>query len=106
MFPVSSTNEEKVLISINPVTPAGNPAVVDGAPNWAVLEGDCILEVSADGLSCYLISGEANVANIVEVSADADLDSGEVRTISETIIYTVVPAEATALGLTTSVEPK
>ena len=57
MFAINSTNEEKVLISLNPTTAAGNPAQVDGAPVWNVTSGDCTLEVAADGLSCFLISG-------------------------------------------------
>jgi hypothetical protein len=106
MFPVNSTSEQKVLISLNPTTAAGNPATVDGAPVWSVIEGDCTLEVAADGLSCYLISGAANVVNQVSVTADADLDGGEVREISELIVYAVLAPEATALGLNAAVENK
>ena len=106
MFPVNSTSEQKVLISLNPTTAAGNPATVDGAPVWSVIEGDCTLEVAADGLSCYLVSGTANIVNQVSVSADADLDEGEVREISELIVYAVVAPEATALGIAALVENK
>ena len=106
MFPVNSTSEQKVLISLNPVTAAGNPAVVDGAPVWSVIEGDCTIEVAADGLSCYLVSGAANVVNQVSVTADADLDRGEVREISELIVYAVVAPEATGLGISAAVENK
>lgn len=106
MFPVNSTSEQKVLISLNPTTAAGNPAIVDGAPVWSVIEGDCTLEVAADGLSCYLVSGAANIVNQVSVSADADLDEGEVREISELIVYAVVAPEATALGIAALVENK
>lgn len=106
MFPVNSTSEQKVLITLNPVTAAGNPANLDGAPVWSVVEGDCTLEVAADGLSCYLISGAANVISHVSVTADADLDGGEVREISELIVYAVLAPEATALGLNAAVENK
>ena len=106
MFPVNSTSEQKVLISLNPVTAAGNPATLDGAPVWTVTEGDCTLEVAADGLSCYLISGAANVVSYITVSADADLDGTEVREISESIVYAVLAPEATALGLNAAVENK
>ena len=106
MFPINSTSEQKVLISLNPTTAAGNPATVDGAPVWSVIEGDCTLEVAADGLSCYLISGAANVVNQVSVTADADLDGAEVREISELIVYAVLAPEATALGLNAVVENK
>lgn len=106
MVSISTTNEEKVLVTLAPVTAAGNPAPLDGTPTWTVSEGDCTIEVSADGLSAYLVSGSANVINQIVITADADLDEGEVREISETIVYTVVPAEAAALGVTTVVEPK
>ena len=106
MFPINSTSEQKVLVTLNPVTAAGNPATLDGAPVWSVVEGDCTLEVSADGLSCYLVSGAAGVVNQVSVTADADLDAGEVREISELIVYAVVAPEATALGLAASVVNK
>jgi hypothetical protein len=106
MFPVNSTSEQKVLITLNPTTAAGNPAIVDGSPVWSVIEGDCTLEVAADGLSCYLISGAADVVNQISVSADADLDAGEVREISELIVYAVVAPEATGLGIAAAVENK
>jgi len=105
MFAINSTNEEKVLISLNPMTAAGNPASVDGAPVWNVTSGDCTLEVAPDGLSCYLISGAADVINTVEVTADADMGN-EILTISETIVYTVTAAQAAALGVTSEVLPK
>jgi len=57
-------------------------------------------------LSCYLISGAANVVNQVSVTADADLDGAEVREISELIVYAVLAPEATALGLNAVVENK
>jgi len=105
MYSVTSNNEEKVVISLAPVTAAGNPAPLDGMPTWAVMSGDATLEVSADGMSCTFISGVANVINEVSVTADADLGEG-VRTISETIVYTVTPAEAATLGIASEVSPK
>lgn len=104
MFFVQSTNEEKVLIVLNPTTAAGNPAIVDGAPVWTLNDGDATLEVAADGMSAYLVSGTPLV-NAVNVTADADLGEG-VRSISEDITYNVVAAEAAALGISSSVEPK
>lgn len=106
MFPITSTSEEKVLLQLAPVTAAGNPAILDGAPVWTLVEGDATLEVAADGLSAYVISGSANVLNRIVVTADADLDAGETREISEEIIYTVTPAEAAALGINVTVEAK
>jgi len=105
MYPVTSTNEEKVTIVLNPTTAAGNPASVDGAPVWSVESGDATLEVAADGLSCVIISGAAEVVNTVTVTADADMGAGVVS-ISETIVYTVSAAQATGLGVNSTVSPK
>lgn len=98
------TNEEKINVTLNPVTANGNPATVDGAPVWSV-EGDATLEVAADGLSAYLISGAAG-ASTVTVTADADLGEGVV-TLSDVIALNVIPAGAAALGFTAgAAEPK
>jgi hypothetical protein len=105
MYPVTSTNEEKVTIVLNPTTAAGNAASVDGAPVWSVESGDATLEVAADGLSCVIISGAADVLNTVTVTADADMGEG-VMSISETIVYTVTAAQATGLGVNSTVSPK
>lgn len=93
------TNEQKIKLTLNPTTAAGNPATVDGAPVWAVIEGDATLEPAEDGLSCYLISGEANVNSKITVTADADLGEGVVAII-DTVDLAVVPASASALGIT------
>jgi hypothetical protein len=105
MYPVTSTNEEKVTIVLNPTTAAGNPATVDGAPVWSIESGDATLEVAADGLSCVIISGAADVVNTISVTADADMGEG-VSSISETIVYTVTAAQAAGLGVSSSVSPK
>ena len=99
------TNEEKINVTLNPVTAGGNPATVDGAPVWTVTEGDATLEVAADGLSAYLISGAAG-ASTVTVTADADLGEGIVE-LSDVIALNVIPAGAAALGFTAgAAEPK
>jgi hypothetical protein len=95
---ITITNEEKVQVTLIPTTAGGNPATVDGIPVWTVVSGDATLEVSEDGLSAFLISGEANVNSQIEVSADADLGDG-VATITDVIDLAVVAASASALGL-------
>lgn len=95
---ITITNEEKVLLTLAPKTAAGNDATLDGAPVWTVLEGDATLEVAADGLSCYLISGAADTLSKIEVTADADLGEGVV-TLVDTVDLAVVQANASALGL-------
>jgi hypothetical protein len=102
---VTITSEEKILVSLNPVTAAGNPAQVDGTPAWSVVSGDATIEPSTDGLSCYLISGAVGNSQIT-VTADADLGEG-VREITDTVDLAVVSAEASQLGLSVgTAEPK
>lgn len=102
---VTITSEEKILATLAPLTAAGNPAQVDGTPAWEVVSGDATLEVSEDGMSCYLISGSVGNSQIT-VTADADLGEG-VRNITDTIDLAVVSAEASSLGLNFGVaEPK
>ena len=90
---------KRIIFTLAPTTAAGNPATLDGTPSWTVLEGDATIEVAADGLSCYLISGSADVNSKIEVSADADLGEG-VQTITDVIDLAVVSAQASGLGLT------
>jgi len=105
MYSTTSTSEEKVLITLNPSTSAGNPAVVDSAPAWNLLEGDCTLVPAQDGMSCELISGASGVINQIEVTADGDMTEG-VRSISEIIVYTVTAPEAANLGISSTVSLK
>lgn len=94
---ITITNEQKVQVTLAPMTEAGNPATLDGAPVWAVTAGDATLEVAEDGLSAYLISGEPG-NSVITVTADADLGEGVVN-IVDTIDLAVVPASASQLGL-------
>ena len=97
---ITITNEQKVQVTLQPVTEAGNPATLDGAPVWAVAEGDATLEVAEDGLSAFLVSGAADVNSTITVTADADLGEGVVA-LTDTITLAVVAASASALGLVT-----
>ena len=95
---VTITNEQKVTVTLAPVTAAGNPATLDGPPVWSLVSGDATFEVAADGLSATLISGAVGNSQFT-VTADADLDEGEVVTLTDTIDLAVVTAEASQLGL-------
>lgn len=97
---ITITNEEKVKVTLAPTTAAGNPAILDGVPTWLVTEGDASLEVSEDGLSAFLVSGNADVNSKITVSADADLGEG-IMTLSDVIDLAVVSAQASLLGLQT-----
>lgn len=96
---VTITNEQKVELVLAPKTDAGNPGAIDGVPTWEVVSGDATLEIAADGLSCFLVSGAADVNSVITVTADADLGAG-VTAITDTVDLAVVAASASSLGLT------
>ncbi len=95
---ISITNEQKVTVTLKPVTNAGKPAKLDGAPSWAVVSGDSTVVAAADGLSASLVSGDNPGDTTFLVEADADLGSG-VETVQDTITLTVIGANAANLGL-------
>lgn len=96
---ISITNEQKVLVTVTPVTAAGKPAKLDGKPTWTVSVGDSTIQPADDGMSCELISSDTPGDTTIVVSADADLGAGVV-TVSDAVNLTVVGAMATSLGLT------
>lgn len=102
-----STTDEKVLVRLEPKTAGGQPAKVDGKPEWSV-DGttDVTVEPSEDGLSAYFVSGSTPGAFTWRVKADADTGEG-VRHIEEFGTYTIVDAQAEALNATANTpEPK
>jgi hypothetical protein len=94
------TDEQKVQLSIQPVTAAGNPAAVDGVPVWSVSDATILtLDVAADGMSAWAISAGPLGTSQVSVTADADLGAG-IRNISAVLDVQVVAAEAVAMAIT------
>lgn len=95
---VTLTNEQQVTVHATPVTPAGNPATVDGAVQFTVQDGACSV-VPMDDRSATIVSGDTPGDSVVLVQADADLGQG-VQTIMDTVVVHVIGAQATSLGLT------
>ncbi len=94
------TNEQKIPVTVQPATAAGNPANIDGVPTFEVIEGDATIElIDGQPNSAYLVSGAADVVSTIKVSADADLGEG-VSTIEELVTLNVVAASANTLGVT------
>lgn len=91
------TNEQQCTVHVQPITPAGNPAPVDGAATWTVQEGACMI-VLIDDTSATIVSGDTPGDSVILVSADADVGEG-VQTIMDTILVHVEGAMATQLGL-------
>lgn len=94
------TNEEKVNVSLHPVTSTGRPAQVDAnnPPTYVVQSGDGTTAPAADGLSCFVLSGDNPGDTVVLISADADLGDG-VETITDLFTLHVAGARAANVGL-------
>jgi len=94
--------EQKVTLTLKPITAGGNPTVVDGVPLWSVSDAGIVsLVVSPDGLTAEAIAVGPGVATI-SATADADLTAG-VREIVGTLDIQVVAAEAVTLTIESGV---
>lgn len=94
------TDSQQVAFSIKVTDKKGNPASVEGVPEWASSD-DTILtvEAAADGLSAVAkAAGPLGTAQ-VSVTADADLGTG-VTSIIGTQDVEVVAGAAVAIALT------
>jgi hypothetical protein len=95
---VTLSTEEKVLVTVQPLTEAGNPAPVDGAATFTVTSGTCTIE-GVDTLSAYVVSGSAPGDSLVTMACDADLGAGVVP-VSDTLTVHVTSATAASLAVT------
>lgn len=103
---ITLTNEQKVKVTLAPVTATGKPAKLDGEPTWTVQSGDSTVQVDPGGLSAFLVSSDTPGDTVIVVEADANLGEG-VETISDAIRLTVEGARASSLGLVVGTpEPK
>lgn len=98
MLNLKIQNDQKIQLTLAPVTASGKPAALDGKPTWEVTVGDSTLEVADDGLSAFLVSSDKPGVSNFTVSADADLGTG-VETIADSIELIVEGAKAVSLGL-------
>ena len=97
MLELICTNEEKIHVTVNPVTTAGQPCSLDGPIAIVTQSGDGSFATDGD-LSFWLISGDNPGDTTFIVSGDADLGTGT-ETISEIIVLHVSGAKAKNLGL-------
>lgn len=98
MLELMLTNEQKIQVTLAPVTATGKPAPLDGTPEWSVISGNSTLEVASDGKSAFLVSADDPGDSQFLVKADADLGEGK-EEISDTIKLSVAGARAANLGL-------
>jgi len=89
---VSLSTEEKVRLSVTPMTPGGQPATVDGAVQWSV-EGACTLE-AIDATSTWVLAGATVGDSVVTAAADADLGTGVVPLADTATIHVANPMAA------------
>lgn len=97
-FAMTVTQQVDVTIAIT--DKKGNPAAVDGVPEWATDNSDVVsLTPSPDGMTCTVVAvGMIGTAN-VQVSADADLGSGTTPVIG-TLEVGVTAGTASVISLT------
>lgn len=106
MLQITITNEQKVKVTLAPVTDTGKPAKLDGIPTWEVVSGIATVVPAPDGMSADLVSADDPGDTQFMVRADADLGEG-VEEISDIVTLNVVGATAKNLGLTVGQpEPK
>jgi hypothetical protein len=93
------TSVQQADLFIRPEDKKGNPAPVDGVPEWSVSDPTVLdLLTAADGLSALVVAkGPAGTAQ-VNVSADADVGPGFV-TIAGVLDIEVRPAQAVSLSV-------
>jgi hypothetical protein len=96
MLSLTCTNEEKILVNLNPVTPGGNSIGIEGLV-VTVQSGDGGFAM-VDGNSFWVESGVAVGDTVYVVTADADLGAGVVN-VSDFITLRVEGAMAASLGL-------
>ncbi len=71
------TSSQQVSLSVKFVDKRGNPAPVDGVPEWGSSNTDVVtLTVSEDGLSAVAVAVGPLGSATVSVQADADMGSG------------------------------
>jgi len=70
-------DDQKVTLSIQPVDKKGNPAKLDGAPEWFISNSDLLtLSAADDGMSAVVTAIGPLGSSVVSVKADADLGEG------------------------------
>ena len=100
MLEITITNEQKIQVTLTPVTATNKPAQLDGGATFEVISGTAtVAMIEGNPLSAFLVSGDLPGDSEILVSADADLGDG-VETISDIIKLTVAGAKAASLGLT------
>ena len=93
------TDTQKVTCTIQPLNSKGNPAPVDGVPQWASTNPSiATVTPAADGLSAEVVAVGLGTTQINCV-ADADMDEGEVRELTAVLDVEIKASEAVTMGI-------
>ncbi len=97
MFDLAATKQ--TTLSVKFVDRKGNPAKVDGVPEWLTDNSELLsLTPSSDGMSCECVAvGPLGTANIT-LTADADLGAGIVALVG-TEQVNITAGDATAVTI-------
>lgn len=94
------TDTQKATLTVQPLNSKGNPAPVDGVPQWASTNPSvATVTPAADGLTAEVVAAGIGVTQINCV-ADADMDEDETREITAVLDVEVKASEAVQLGIT------
>lgn len=94
------TDSQQVPVVVQFVTKKGNPAPVDGIPEWTTDNSDVFsLTPAADGMSCVVAAAGPLGLGKVQVTADADLGAG-VQHVIGVLDGTVTGGNAATVVLT------
>lgn len=93
------TDSQQIALKVKPETKAGNPAKIDGVPEWSSSdESVVVMTPSEDGLSCDAVgTGKLGTCQ-VQVTADADIGEG-VETITQIETVEVRAGKAVKVGI-------
>lgn len=93
------TDIQRVTLHFEVIDAAGNPAAIDGTPEWGSSD-EAILTVAPadDGMSAMVTTVGPLGAAQIHVTADADLGEG-VRPLTGILDFEVHGSEAVALNL-------
>ncbi len=93
------TDSQQTTMSVKFVDKKGQPAKVDGAPEWSTDNTDVLaLTPAADGLSCLVAAAGPLGDGTITLKADADLGAGVVPLIG-TVDVSVTGGQATVVTI-------
>lgn len=92
-------NTQKLPFTITSKDVNGNPQPVENFKAEVLNDADLTIEMNADGISGFVVSGDTLGTSQVKFSADAQLGDGEVI-IEETHDIIVTNPQAVSLGTT------